>query len=149
MVTNIGVLVLQAQNKLRIRSVILIVGAFLGFFISLIATEKWGVFGCAIVIGFVILICNVILSNIVFYKVAKINVLAFWKDIVRLSLFPIVTILLFVFYLNKFLLSNTFLQLGINIICFSLIYLPLFLKISVNSYERDLLKKSVLRLFRK
>lgn len=148
-VTNIGVLVLQAQNKLRIRSVILIVGAFLGFFISLIATEKWGVFGCAIVIGFVILICNVILSNIVFYKVAKINVLAFWKDIVRLSLFPIVTILLFVFYLNKFLLSNTFLQLGINIICFSLIYLPLFLKISVNSYERDLLKKSVLRLFRK
>lgn len=148
-ISNIGVLVLQAQNKLKIRSIILIIGAFSGFLVSLVATDKWGVLGCAAITGLTILICNVILSNIVFYKVAKINVLFFWKDIIHLSLFPIITILFFIFYLNKFLLSDSFLNLGINIICFSLIYLPIYLKMSVNSYERNLLKKLAFQVFRK
>lgn len=148
-ISNIGVLVLQAQNKLKIRSIILIIGALSGFLVSLVATDKWGVLGCAAITGLTILICNVILSNIVFYKVAKINVLSFWKNIIHLSLFPIITILLFIFYLNKFLLSDSFLNLGINIICFSLIYLPIYLKMSVNSYERNLLKKLAFQVFRK
>lgn len=144
LISNVGITVLQAKNKLKYRSIPMIIGSLLGLIIAVPFTRLYGIYGCVSSIALSILLSNVIASNIVFYRVAKIDVLDYWKNIVKMVVFPVIVAIL-IFSCKGIIQIDSMLYLLIYILLFSLIYIPIFAYIAMNAYEKELLISFICR----
>ncbi len=139
LITNVGITILQAKNKLKYRSIPMLITAFVGIMIMFPMTDKFGVWGCAVVTSASILISNVIISNIMFYKIVNINVLKMVKDFGKMLWFPVLSII-FCFFIKQNIQIENWFDLILYILLFSVVYIPVFLAINLNGYEKNILK---------
>ena len=64
--------------------------------------------------------------------------LAFWKEIARMSVVPLFLCIMFRYVLNRIVLDG-WVSLGTAILLFVAIYLPLFIRLGMNESEKNLL----------
>ena len=122
LISNVGITVLQAKNKLRYRSIPMIIGSVIGFILAFPFTDRFGIYGCAWAISISILLSNALTSNIVFYKIGKIDVLRYWKEVSTMLWLPIVSIMACFVLKGDFPITSVG-DLCVGILLFSLIYL--------------------------
>ena len=122
LISNVGITVLQAKNKLKYRSIPMIVGSIIGFILAFPFTDKFGIYGCAWAISISIFLSNALASNIVFYKIGKIDVLRYWKEVASMLWLPVVTIAI-CFYLKSYINISTVQSLCVSIVVFSIVYI--------------------------
>ena len=135
LISNVGITVLQAKNKLKYRSIPMIVGSIIGFILAFPFTDKFGIYGCAWAISISIFLSNALASNIVFYKIGKIDVLRYWKEVASMLWLPVVTIAI-CFYMKSYINISTVQSLCVSIVVFSIIYIPLNIIGNMNAKER-------------
>ncbi len=113
-----------------------------GLIIAVPLTKLYGIYGCVSSIALSILFSNVIAANIVFYRVVKIDVLGYWKGIMRMIWLPMVAIYLCM-YLKRYILIDSMSKLigGLCIFCFC--YLPIFSCINMSKQEKEEIKRFV------
>lgn len=145
LISNVGIVVLQAKNKLKYRSIPMILGSLIGFVLVFPFSNYFGVNGCAWAISVSIFISNVIASNVVFYKIAKINVIRYWKEVAKMSWLPLIAIggcFMIKIYFPIITIGN----LCIAIVIFSFIYLSICIIWNMNVEEKKIVASLIGRI---
>lgn len=139
---NLGIEIQRAENNHQFRSIIYIIMALINLILSIYLCQLYGALGCAIGTTISIVIANGIIMNIFYHKRCFIDIIAFWKSILRISLGLILPIgfgILLNFVLD---LYNVFFLFG-GIAAYTIVYAVSMWIFSMNSYEKDLIRKPV------
>jgi len=148
LIQNVGLSILQAKNLYKYRTIIFIFIAVLNVCISIPLTKIYGGIGAAIGTATSLILGQGIILNIYYHKKVGINIIKFWKNILKMSV-PIVFAVLFGVGLNIFIVSNSILILAIKIIVYSSVYGVLMWLFGMNSYEKDMIKKPIKKMLLK
>jgi O-antigen/teichoic acid export membrane protein len=148
LIQNLGITILQARNRVKFRSLLYIVIALFSLGLQLLLVEKYGGIGCAIAIATALVIGQIIIMNIYYYKRQKLDIPKFWQEIGKMSLVPFALGIL-TYLALRFIKLDSIFMLGAGIVLFALIYLPTFWFFSMNQYERDLLLKPMQKVLNK
>lgn len=150
LIQNLGILILQARNQMKFRSMLYIVIALCSLGLSIYFAQIYGGYGCAFVTGMALLIGQGLIMNIYYQKKQRINIKGFWWEILKMSIVPAVFIVVGLYALNHFEPSNmTVLDFTKYLILYTVLYIPLFLIFSINKEEKDLLLYPVLLIIRR
>lgn len=137
LIQNLGLSIMQAKNKFKFKSLSTFIMSIFNVIISIFLAKKYGAVGAAAGTTISLVICNIILINIYYYKVIKINVLKFWKNIIIMVLKMLIPLLITVICMNCF----KFIGLA-SVIIYGLIYTMLYIitayTIVMNKYEKNL-----------
>lgn len=148
LIQNIGLSIMQAKNKYKFKSISTAVMAIINIFISYALAKMYGPMGCAIGTAIALIVCNILLINIYYYKVINLNVIKFWKEILKMSItyIPIIIIM----YLITLITQLTGL---LSIIIYGCTYVIMFVVVSylitMNEYEKNIIKVVINKLKRK
>lgn len=138
LIQNLGITILQARNQMKFRSTLYICIALISLGFQIMLAKLWGGIGCAIGTAGALILGQILIMNVYYQRRQHLNIKAFWKAILQMSIIPLILIILFSWGLSYFQLNNFFKLIG-GIITFSIIYIPLFWIFSMNNYERELL----------
>ena len=145
LIQNLGITILQARNQMRYRSIAILIVSLISLLIAVPVAKYYGSVGVAVNFSLAILIGHGLVLNIYYLKYQRIDIVRFWKEIMRMSFFPIVVI--FVFYLLfKSVDIDSIWKFGLAVVIFSLFYLPVFYLFSMNASEKELVKSVVKRI---
>lgn len=148
-IQNLGVTILQARNEMKFRSLLYIGIAFLALIAEFVFAKRWGGIGCAIAISSALLLGQGLIMNIYYMHKQHIDIVAFWQNILKMNLIPLLLSLLFFLFLKNIYTIDTWQKLTIGVIAFSLLYLPLCWFFSMNQYERNLILVPILNRINK
>ena len=150
LIQNLGILILQARNQMKFRSMLYIVIALCSLGLSIYLAQIYGGYGCAFATGMALLIGQGLIMNIYYQEKQRINIKVFWWEILKMSIVPAVFIVVGLYALNHFEPSNmTVLDFTKYLILYTVLYIPLFLIFSINKEEKDLLLYPVLLIIRR
>ena len=148
LIQNLGITILQARNQMKFRSLLYIAIAAVALVLQIVLARRWGGVGCAIAISGALLLGQGFIMNIYYAKVQKIDIVLFWKEILRMAIVPVIMTAVSMSLLS-YVEIDTWTKLGMYIMLFCLIYIPLFWIISMNESERSLLASPFRKLFAK
>lgn len=148
MIQNLGVTILQARNQMKFRSLLYIVIALVSLGLQIMLAKLYGGIGCAIAIAGALLLGQGLIMNIYYHTRQGLDIRAFWYEILKMSIVPVILCLGAVYLLRNTTLDS-WLSLGAAIVVFAMVYTPLFFRFSMNRSERDLFIKPVKSIVRK
>ena len=85
LIQNIGIEVQRAKNKHQFRSLIYLLIAIINVVVSIILCKSYGILGVTIGTALADIVGCIIIMNIYYHKKIGINIIAFWKSILRAS----------------------------------------------------------------
>ncbi len=145
---NIGIEVQRALNKHQFRSIIYIVMALCNLVLSIFLCQKYGAVGAAFGTAISLILANGLIMNVYYHKKCYINILSFWKNILRMSLGLILPVI-FGILINLFVdVYNVWFML-LSIIGYTIVYCVSMWFIGMNKYEKDLIKKPIKKLLKR
>ncbi|MBQ8742072.1 MAG: oligosaccharide flippase family protein [Clostridia bacterium] len=150
-IQNLGVEIQRAENNHRFRSIIYTVMAVINFALSIYLCQLYGAIGSAIGTGISIVIANGIIMNIFYHKKCYIDIILFWKNILRISL-GLILPCAFGIILNLTLDLYNIVLLFVGIAAYTAVYALSMWFFAMNDYEKDLIRrplKKILSLFRR
>ena len=86
LIQNLGLSIMQAMNKFKFKAVATFIMALINIAISIFLAKEYGAIGAALGTTISIILCNVIVMNIYYYRVIKLDIIKFWKNIVVMLL---------------------------------------------------------------
>lgn len=150
LIQNLGIIILQARNSMRFRSLLYIFIALASLGLSILLAKPYGVYGCAFATSLALLIGQVIIMNIYYHYKQSLNMLKFWKEIIKMSIVPMVLVTIGLFITNSplfYTISLTkFLAVGL---LFTIIYGVTFWLFSMNKYEKKLIVQPFKKIFKR
>lgn len=148
LIQNVGISILQARNRMKFRSVCYVVIAAVSLAFQVVLSKVMGPVGCAIAIGAALLLGQGLVMNIYYAKRQALDIGKFWHEIGRMAVVPLVLTALGLASW-RFADYDRPLQLAAGIVLFAALYLPLFYKLSMNDYERNLVLAPVKKIWSK
>lgn len=148
LVQNMGIIILQARNQMKFRSVVYIIIAAISFIGQIFLSKIYGAIGCAISIVVALIIGQGVVMNIYYYCKQDIDIPRFWREIAKMSIVPIVVVVAGL-WVTTFYSITTIANFATGVVIFSLIYLPLFWRFSLSSNERDLIRTPFVMLLKR
>jgi len=127
--------VLQAMNKHKVRSVLLLATAVMNVVISIILVKKIGMLGASIGTAITLFIGELVLVNIYLTRVIKLNMVYFYSRIFKTSS-PVVIGTGAAAYFLSTLISSTWLGLTLGCTLIGIIYLALAYIFSLSQEEK-------------
>lgn len=148
LIQNTGISILQARNQMKFRCLLYVVLAFVSLAGQIVLAEPFGGIGVATAIGGGLLLGHGLIINIYYAVKQRLEIVRFWHEIGKMMLMPTVLTVIFV-QIRPYVEMQSWAQLGLGILIFSVIYLPLIWIFSMNKYERDLIGRPLKRMFAK
>ena len=148
LIQNLGITILQAKNKMKFRSILYVVMAIASLGLSIPLAKIYGGVGCAIAFTMSVICGRIITMNSYYQIEIKINIIRFWKEIIKMSIAPCVLLMGGFYCIHYFSMINIS-NLILAIILYSIIYLPIFWFVSMNKYERNLFISPVLIMLKR
>ena len=145
LIQNLGITILQARNQMKFRSLSYIVIAICALLLQIMLAKKWSGIGCAIAVSGALLLGQGLVMNIYYAIRQGINIFEFWREILKMSVIPITFIIISLFLFHHIKLT-TWLAWIVAVIGYSLLYIPLFWKFSMNQYERAIILTPIKKL---
>ncbi|EGN63882.1 MULTISPECIES: oligosaccharide flippase family protein [Fusobacterium] len=137
LIQNVGITILQAKNKHKFRAQVYFIIAIMNVIFSIVLVKKYGPIGCAIGTSISLFIGNIIIINIYYHKKIKLDIVRFWKEIIKITyvivFLPVLWSIVNIFIKFKVSIGIFILQ----IICYTLIYLFLIFYFAMNKMERE------------
>ncbi|MGG7058140.1 lipopolysaccharide biosynthesis protein [Clostridium tertium] len=139
LIQNLGIKIVEAKNKHQIRAIIFLGIAILNLFISIPLAKKYGEIGAAIGTAISLFLGNGLIMNIYYKKVVNIDIYSFWKNIFKFI--PSIAIIgLSGIIISRIILVDTIFKFINFIVIFTFIYIGVTWKLSMNQYEKELVK---------
>lgn len=148
LIQNLGITILQARNQMKFRSLLYISIAAFALIAEIILAKIWGGLGCAIAVAGALLLGQGLIMNIYYKNKQDIDILAFWKEILKMNVVPFVLSAVF-FYMTRCYSIDSWMSLSLWIIIYVIIYLFISVNICMNKYEKNLLFNPVLSKLKK
>ena len=148
LIQNLGLSIIQAKGLNRDRAIIVLSTSIVNVIISIPLAKVYGGIGCAIGTAFALIIANIFIMNIYYYIKVKINVIKFWKQIIKMTLPYIFIIIPFIIFMDISKLTGI-----MNLLVYGSIYTVLYCivsyRFSMNLYEREIVYGIIKKIFRK
>lgn len=148
LIQNIGIEVQRAQNKHQFRSLAYALMAIANLGMSIVLCQKYGAVGSAIGTAISLILCNGLIMNIYYHKKCNIDILAFWKSLLRLSLgliLPIVFGIVLTHFFDINSVSTFILSVGI----YTATYCLSMWLFGMNTYEKELVISPLKKILKK
>lgn len=145
LIQNIGIEVQRAQNKHQFRSLVYLIVAVTNLVISIIMCKFWGIIGVTLGTCFANVVGTIMIMNVYYHKKTGLNIIKFWKEILKASVGMIVPALFGVMILLFVNFSNVFMFLGL-IILYAIIYLVSIYLMSFNKEEKAFVGNILVKL---
>lgn len=145
LIQNVGIEIQRAQNKHKFRSIVYFLMALVNLSVSIVFCQWWGAIGSALGTAISLVFANGVLINIYYQKKCNIDVISFWKSILKMVKGLIVPIILGILIM-VFVKFNSFIQLACWIVLYSVVYCVNVWTFSMNKYEKALVTKPIKRL---
>ncbi|MDD6484110.1 MAG: oligosaccharide flippase family protein [Clostridiales bacterium] len=145
---NLGIEIQRAKNMHKTRSVVYLLIAVSNIFISIPCIKLWGIKGAAIGTALSLLAGNGLFMNIYYHKKIGLNILYFWKEI--LKLFPALAAAVAAVVVLKHILptQNPPVLFGVMIL-YCICYTAAMWFLGMNASEKDMLSAPILKLLKK
>lgn len=148
LIQNVGICILQARNRMRFRSLSYLVISLVSLVVSLPLTKRYGIMATALCTSAALVLGQIVLMNVYYKKVMHLDIPAFWKEIIKMSVAPIAFTLV-AFKAMDYVLIENYLQLGLYALVFCVVYFTVFWFCSMNSYEKGLVSGFCRKVTRK
>ncbi len=148
LIQNLGIIILQAHNIMRFRSILYLLIALFSLGISIPLAKHYSGFGCALAVSIALFMGQILIMNFYYMKKVKIDIIAFWREIFKMSIAPSILGSIAYFVLSGFVLTKLYMLLG-AIAVFSVIYIPVAWFLVMNDYERNMVLNAVKKIISK
>lgn len=146
LIQNVGLNILQVKNKYKFRVIILIVFAIINVGISIVLSKMYGGIGAAIGTAVSMIGGTGICMNIFYHRTIHINIIEFWKNIGKMSI-PVVICIIVGIIIKMLNPIYTILNLIMQIIFYTILYIIIMWKFGINSYEKNIFIKPLKKIF--
>lgn len=140
LIQSLGLSIMQAMNKYKFKSISTFIMAMINVVVSYFLAKEYGVIGTALGTAGALIICNIIIINVYYYKNLKLNIIRFWKSIFKMSLafiIPVVVIIPLMLLTNLTSIISVIVYGGI----YTIIYCIVAYFIVMNKYEKRIVNK--------
>ena len=145
---NIGIEMQRALNLHKFRTWVYLGMAILNVIITNFACQKYGAIGATFGTALSVVVANGIIINIYYHKRCDIDIIFFWKNILRMSIGLIPPIFIGIL-INHIVVINNFFDLLLAAILYALCYSVSMWFISMNTYEKGLVITPLKKFLRK
>ena len=129
--------VISAQNKLKFRTIVYAVIAVLNVIGTILAMPKFGIIGAAACTAVAFIVGNGILMNWYYWKVIKLDIIGFWKNIIRISIAPVIMVVVGTVALRVITVKNLWMVLILGVMYVVLFGIASWI-LEMNDYEKSL-----------
>lgn len=145
LVQNLGIEIQRAENLHQFRSIVYGIMAIMNLALSIYLCQKYGAVGSAIGTAISFAICNGIIINIYYQKKCSIDIISFWKSILRIliSITPAIVIWLLI---RQFFDLTSLPVFVLGIAVYSIVYSISLWLLGMNSEEKNLVRGIMLSL---
>jgi len=144
LIQNLGLSIMQALNKFKFKAISTAIMAVFNALLSIYLAKKMGAVGSAWGTAVSLILCNIVIINIYYYKVLKLDVLSFWKEIIKMTIVFCIPLGIVIAIMNFIHLSVI-----LYILVYGVIYCLLFGVISyllvMNTYEKNMINSILKR----
>lgn len=144
LIQNLGITILQARNQMKFRSLLYIVIASFALIAEIILAKIWGGLGCALAVSGALLLGQGLIMNIYYRKKQDIDILAFWKEIIKMDVAPLILSAVYFYLIRKYDGAGSWITLIIWAGSFIVSYMFILITLCMNKYEKNLLLKPIL-----
>ena len=137
LIQNTGLAILVAQNKQGFRSISYLVIAIINVVSTWLVVPLWGIIGAAICSALSYIAGQGVLMNVYYHKVTGLDIGMFWRNIGKMSIFPIALLCCWMFVVSNIAPVNWFI-LFVEIVIYSITYALGSWLFSMNSYEKGI-----------
>ncbi|MBQ8549934.1 MAG: oligosaccharide flippase family protein [Clostridia bacterium] len=148
LIQNLGIEIQRAQNKHKFRSIAYLFMAAINFALTWVLAQRYGAIGATIGTATALLLANGFVMNIYYHKKCNIDIIAFWKSILRMTpalLPPAVIGILALKHINQ----GSILQFLGAIAVYAVVFAASMWHLGMNDYEKDLVRKPLSKILRK
>ena len=145
LIQNLGLSIMQAMNKYKFRAISTFIMAIFNIGISYLLAKKYGAIGAAVGTAISLIICNIIVTNIYYYKIINIDVLKFWKNIIKMTI-PFCIPFLFVIIIMRIFSFNGLYNVAIYGTLYTIVFTIIAYFITMNEYEKNFINKILKKL---
>ena len=131
---------MQAKNMHKFRSVLLAIIALANIAISIPLAKMYDGIGSAIGTSISLIVGNVIILNIYYHKKVGINVLKFWKEILKMTI-PFVIPIIIILIVMQFITLHGYANLIVFGCIYTIIYAIVCYFMVMNDYEQGIVNK--------
>ena len=137
LIQSIAFSVISAQNKLKFRTIVYAVIAVLNVIGTILAMPKFGIIGAAACTAVAFIVGNGILMNWYYWKVIKLDIIGFWKNIIRISIAPVIMVVVGTVALQVITVKNLWMVLILGVMYVVLFGIASWI-LEMNDYEKSL-----------
>lgn len=151
LIQNVGIEIQRAESRHHYRSYIYGAMALFNLVVSIILCRRLGGFGAALGTGIATVLANGIIMNIVYHKKINIDIVAFWKSILRATVGMIVPFAAGA-AIMAFVKIDSIIKLVLWICVYAAVFCAFVWLFSMNDYEKSLVKGfcvKILGIFKK
>lgn len=145
LIQNIAYNIIVAQNKHQFRAIIYTVIAVVNVVSTYLVLPHYGIIGAAVCTSIAFLVGNGVIMNIYYYKVTKLDIPGFWRNIGKMSIVPVFMGVIGYAVVNHREISLSLFMAGV--IIYVLVFAVLIWLISFNSYEKALFTDLIKKIF--
>ncbi len=150
LIQNLGIVILQARNQMRFRSLLYVVIALASLGLSILLAKPYGGYGCAFATSLALLVGQVIIMNIYYQCKQHLDMIRFWKEIAKMSIVPAALVVAGLFVAHSALFHTvTVLKFCVCGLIFACLYGIAFWSFSMNREEKNLMIRPLMILTRK
>ncbi len=146
-IQNMGLNIMQAKNKVKFKAIMCVIIAIFNIIISIPLAKAYGGIGAAIGTAVALILGNIIILNIYYYKIINIDIPRFWKEII-LETIPIFIVFISMLYIDSSIESSPIYRLLIGVPIYTIIYGLIIYKFAMNEYEKQLIFTPIKRILK-
>lgn len=135
LIQNIGLSILQAQNKYDFRAKIYFCMGLLNLGLAIPLGYKYGGIGCAIATGLSMFIGNGIIMNWYYVKKIKLNIKDFWINIFNITIAIIFLTIVF-YFINNLVVTTSIIGFVIKLLIYVISYILMMYNFIMNIEEK-------------
>ena len=147
LIQNVGLEIQRAKNKHKFRAVIYLIMAFINLGMSIPLCKHFGIIGCAIGTSISMIFANILLMNWYYHKKLGLNMIRFWKNIIRILPSEIIPVLFGIFIIKVVEVDTLY-----KFLIFGALYVLVFSAsvwfLGMNNFEKNLIKEPISRIYK-
>lgn len=140
LIQNIGLSIMQAQNRYDFRAKVYFAMGLFNLCLAIPLAKQYGGTGCAFATGISMFLGNGLIMNWYYLKVTKLDILRFWKEIGKISLY-VICLTLVAYVLYKYQNVDSITEFIIDIAIYTAIYSLVVYKLCMNVSEKQKIAK--------
>lgn len=148
LIQNTGLTIVVAQNKHQFRSVVYLIIAIINVISTYLTVPYMGIIAAALCSCISYIVGQGIIMNLYYYKVTKIDIPLFWKNILKMAVVPATMTITGVFLVNNIYIEN-WRRFLFGVVIFSCVYAIFMYLFVLNDYEKNIFKNPVIKVLKK